>query len=139
MNEVFRPLLRKSVLVFFDDILVYIKTESLHQQHLTEVLQLLHTHQLYANRKKCQFGCEKIEYLGRVISAEGVSVDTEKIKAMADLKEPRNVKALRGFLGLTGYYRKFMKGYWHIPRPLTSQLKKEQFLWNEKATRAFEN
>lgn len=139
MNEVFRPLLRKSVLVFFDDILVYSQNESLHQQHLTEVLNLLQRHQLYANRKKCQFGCEQIEYLGHVISAEGVAADTEKIKAMVEWKQPRNVKALRGFLGLTGYYRKFVMGYGHIARPLTSQLKKEQFLWNDEATKAFEN
>lgn len=82
MNDVFRSLLRKSVLVFFDDILVYIKTEELHKQHLEEVLSLLQRHQLYANRKKCQFGSKKIEYLGHVISAEGVAADEEKIRAM---------------------------------------------------------
>ncbi|CAN7135413.1 unnamed protein product, partial [Brassica rapa subsp. narinosa] len=107
--------------------------------HLAEVLNLLQRHQLYANRKKCQFGCEQIEYLGHVISAEGVAADTEKIKAMVEWKQPRNVKALRGFLGLTGYYRKFVMGYGHIARPLTSQVKKEQFLWNDEATKAFEN
>ena len=139
MNDVFRPFLRKSVLVFFDDILVYSSSEKLHQQHLEEVLRLLRKHQLYANQKKCQFGCKHIEYLRHVISTEGVAADAEKIRAMVDWKIPRNVKALRGFLGLTGYYRKFVKGYGHIAKPLMVQLKKDQFSWSEEATKAFEN
>ena len=139
MNDLFRPLLRISEFVFFDDILVYSSSEKLHQQHLDEVLQLLQKHQLYANRKKCQFGCKQIEYLGHVISAEGVAADEKKIKAMVDWKIPRNVKALRGFLGLNGYYRKFVKGYGHIAKPLTVQLKKDQFTWSEEETQAFEN
>lgn len=72
MNEIFRPHLRKFVLVFFDDILVYSKSKGEHEEHLEEVLRLLEEHQLYANRKKCQFGSEKVEYLGHVISAQGV-------------------------------------------------------------------
>lgn len=138
MNDVFRPLLRRTVLVFFDDILVYNKSEKQHQQHLEEVLQLLQQHQLYANMKKFQFGSKQIEYLGYIISAEGVAADPEKIKAMVEWPIPRNVKQLRGFLGLTGYYRKFVLGYGHIAKPLTVQLKKEQFAWSEGATQAFE-
>lgn len=83
MNEVFHPYLRKFVLVFFDDILVYSRTEEEHQGHLREVMKLLEKNQLYANQKKCSFGSKKIEYLGHIISEEGVAADEAKILPMA--------------------------------------------------------
>ncbi|XP_010497072.1 PREDICTED: uncharacterized protein K02A2.6-like [Camelina sativa] len=104
MNDVFRPFLRKFVLVFFDDILVYSRSKEEHQGHLREVLKLLQQHQLYANRKKCQFGTSTIAYLGHIISLEGVSADPRKIQAMVEWEPPSNIKALRGFLRITGYY-----------------------------------
>lgn len=137
MNEVFKPYLRRFVLVFFDDILVYNPSFEEHTEHLETVLQVLKSQQLYANYKKCEFAQKELAYLGHVISAEGVAVDREKIKAMLDWPLPITIKELRGFLGLTGYYRKFIKGYAKLALPLTDQLKKDSFGWNLEATTAF--
>lgn len=95
-------------------------------------------HQLYAKESKCAFGCREVEYLGHMISKEGVQADPAKIAAMMEWSEPKNPKALRGFLGLTGYYRRFVKGDGGIAAPLIALLKKNSFQWNEKAAKAFE-
>ncbi|TYK23464.1 putative retroelement pol polyprotein [Cucumis melo var. makuwa] len=136
MNNIFKPFLRKFVLVFFDDILVYSRNEEEHELHMKKVLAVLRHHELYANQKKCHFAQEKIEYLGHVISG-GVAVDPEKIKAISDWSQPTNVKETRGFLGLTGYYRRFVRNYGTIATPLTQLLKKGGFNWTEEATLAF--
>jgi hypothetical protein len=138
MNEVFKPHLRKFVLVFFDDILVYSKGLEEHTIHLKTVLQILALHQLYAKMSKCMFATSEVEYLGHIISGEGVKTDPKKIAAMVDWPIPKSLKVLRGFLGLISYYRKFIKGYGQIASPLTSLLKKDAFLWNDKAKKAFE-
>lgn len=138
MNDLFRPYLRKFVLVFFDDILVYSPDMKTHLKHLETVLQLLHLHQFYANFKKCTFGSTRISYLGHIISEQGVAADPEKVEAMLQWPLPKSVTELRGFLGLTGYYRRFVKNYGQIARPLTDQLKKNSFDWNEAATSAFQ-
>jgi hypothetical protein len=123
--------------VFFDDILVYSPSLLDHFEHLKLTLEVLRSNQLFAKKSKCRFGCTEIDYLGHLISAEGVQADGKKLSAMIDWPVPRNLKALRGFLGLTGYYRKFIKGYGSIAAPLTDLLKKNAFSWSELAAQAF--
>ena len=139
MNSIFKPMLRKFVLVFFDDILIYNKSWEDHVQHVDKVLQLLEAHQLYAKPSKCFFGVQEVEYLGHIVSHEGVKADPNKIKAIKEWKIPTTLRHLRGFLGLTGYYRKFVKNYGRIATPLMALLKKDAFSWTPEATKAFED
>ncbi|GJY93175.1 reverse transcriptase [Tanacetum coccineum] len=111
---------------------------SLIVMHLMAVLEVMRAKQLYAKKSKCVFGTSHVEYLGHVISAEGVSTDPSKIKAMQDWPIPASLKQLRGFLGLTGYYRRFIKNFIGISRPLTTLLK-NAFKWNTKAQTSFEH
>ncbi|XP_038678483.1 uncharacterized protein LOC119979936 [Tripterygium wilfordii] len=111
MNKVFEPYLRRFILVFFDDILVYSKNMGEHVEHLKLALEVLKDHQLYAKFSKCSFAAPEVVYLGHVVTAEGVKADPKKLEAMLDWPRPTTVKGLRGFLGLTGYYRKFIKNY----------------------------
>ena len=139
MNSIFKPFLRKFVLVFFDDILIYNRSWKDHVQHVDRVLKLLEEKQLYEKTSKCFFGVQEVEYLGHIVSHEGVKVDPNKIKAIKEWKVPKTIKQLRGFLGLTGYYRKFVKNYGKIAAPLTTLLKKDAFSWSQKTTKAFEH
>ncbi|GJZ05358.1 transposon ty3-G gag-pol polyprotein [Tanacetum coccineum] len=138
MNEVFRQFLRRFTLVFFDDILVYSSTKETHAEHLKQVLQTMRMHKLYAKRSKCVFGADHVEYLGHIITSEGVATDPTKIEAMKSWPTPKTLKQLRGFLGLTGYYRRFIRDYAIISQPLTALLKKNAFKWDDKAQDAFE-
>nr|GEV00916.1 hypothetical protein [Tanacetum cinerariifolium] len=134
---VFKKYLRKFVLVFFDDILVYSPYLSTHVKHLELVLLLLRRHDLFAKQSKCMFGSTTVEYLGHVITGVRVATDDTKIEAMKHWPIPSNLKQLRGFLGLTGYYRRFIKGYALISQPLNRLLKKNAFFWTKEAQSAF--
>lgn len=138
MNELLKNWLRKMVLVFFDDILIYSKSWEEHLHHLEIIFGLLREHQFFAKRSKCEFGTQQIEYLGHIVSVDGVATDPEKIEAMVGWPVPKSVKELRGFLGLTGYYRRFVKSYGQIAKPLTKLLQKGSFQWSEEAQRSFE-
>lgn len=110
MNEIFRPFLRQFVMVFFGDILVYSATLEDHLSHLTLIFQLLQHHKLFVKKSKCVFDRFQIEYLGHVVSRQGVAADPSKLQVIQNWPLHVSIKALRGFLGLTGYYRKFIPG-----------------------------
>ena len=121
MNEVLKPYLRKFALVFFDDNLIYSYNKDSHKNNLLQVFEILRWKYLWVKGKRCCFESSSIEYLGHIISAQAVAVDPKKISDMVDWPTPKDLKALRGFLGLTGYYRPFVKGYSSITCPLTQQ------------------
>ncbi|GAV63615.1 hypothetical protein CFOL_v3_07133 [Cephalotus follicularis] len=108
-----------------------------HIKHLRITLEILKQHSLVAKRSKCIFGGSKVEYLGHFISEQGVSTDPKKVAAIQQWPMPKNLKELRGFLGLTGYYRRFIRNYSLLSKPLTSLLKKDAFKWTEEATDSF--
>jgi hypothetical protein len=138
MNTTLHPLLRCCVIVFFDDILVYSKTLEEHMHHLRQVFQLLAKDHWHIKLSKCKFAQTSISYFGHVISASGVAIDPSKIEAVASWPTPTNVKALRSFLGFTGFYRRFVKHYAIITKPLTALLKKHAlFQWTSKHDTAF--
>jgi len=121
------------VLVFLDDILIYSNTLEDHASHLEEVLATLRQHQLYLKSSKCTFAQDSLEYLGHIISSKGVATDQNKITAMLHWPVPTTVTELRAFLGLTGYYRRFVKHYGLLTKPLTQLLKCKQFARSETA------
>ena len=124
MNRVFRPYLDKFVVVFIDDILVYSRDEQEHEQHLKIVLQTLREKKLYTKLSKCDFWLKKVLFLGHIVSVEGIIVDPTKIEAVVNWKPPRSVTKVRSFLGLVGYYRRFVKGFPIIASLLTKLLRK---------------
>jgi hypothetical protein len=126
MNLVFMKELDKFVMVFIDDILVFSKTKKEHEEHLCIVLQWLHDHQLYAKFSKCEFWLTKVQFLGHVVSSQGISVDLSKVREVLDWKQPRIVHQVRSFLDLAGYYRRFIPNFSKIAKPITDLLKKEE-------------
>ncbi|WVZ49241.1 hypothetical protein U9M48_000615 [Paspalum notatum var. saurae] len=124
---------------FFDDILIYSSSWAEHLQHIHLVLQTLADHSLFLKCSKCSFAASSVAYLGHVISAAGVAMNEDKIRAVLSWPVPRTVRAVRGFLGLAGYYRRFIKGYGAMAAPLTKLLCKEGFRWTSEAETAFVN
>ncbi|KAJ9177049.1 hypothetical protein P3X46_012303, partial [Hevea brasiliensis] len=139
MNRIFHPYLDRFVVVFIDDILVYSKTREEHDEHLRIVLQTLREKKLYAKLSKCDFWLNEIAFLGHIVSADGIRVDPKKIEAVMEWKPPRNTTEVRSFLGLAGYYRRFVKGFSLIAAPMTKLLHKNvRFDWNDKCQTSFE-
>ncbi|AQK92773.1 OSJNBa0059D20.8-like protein [Zea mays] len=137
MNDVLRPCLRRFVLVFFDDILIYSTSWAEHLQHVSIVLESLRAHHLHLKRSKCSFGATSVAYLGHVILEGGVAMDADKVAAVAFWPLPQSARGLRGFLGLAGYYRKFIKDFGLIIAPLTRLLWRDAFAWDDDAQAAF--
>jgi hypothetical protein len=131
MNSVFMPELDKFVVVFIDDILNYSKDEEDHAKHLHIVLQHLRDHQLYAMFSKCEFWLDSVKFLGHTISSKGISVDPNKVQEVMDWKPPTSVHQIRSFLGLAGYYCRFIPDFSRIAKPMTELLKKGvKFVWD---------
>ena len=124
MNRVFSPYLDKFVIVIIDDILVYSGSPKEHAEHLRTVLQILRERQLYTKFSKCQLWLDKVAFLGHVNLAEGISVDPQKIEAIVSWKPPTNVSEVRSFLGLAGYYKKFVEGFLKIANPIDQSIEK---------------
>jgi hypothetical protein len=138
MNGVFREYLDKFVQVFIDDILIYSRMMEEHDEHLRLVLQCLRENKLYGKLSKCSFYQSRIHYLGHVISDEGIIVDPTKVEAIMEWPAPTNVPEVRSFMGLAGYYRRFVEGFSKIANPITElQKKNKKFVWTEKCTEAF--
>jgi len=139
MNSTLAPLLRKCVLVFFDDILVYSPSLEEHLCHLRLILELLAKDKWQVKLSKCSFAQQQLAYLGHIISGKGVATDPAKISAIVQWPVPSFVKELRSFLGLAGYYRKFVKHFAVLAKPLTSLLKKQVLLvWTQDHDTAFQ-
>ena len=137
MNDLLRPYLRKFVLVFFDDILIFSSNFTDHLNHLQVIFNLLQSNQFVVKLSKCVFAVDKVHYLGHVISKGTVAPDPEKVKAILDWPPPRSLTALRGFLGLTGFYRRFVRHYASLAAPLTDLLRSTNFVWSSAAASAF--
>jgi hypothetical protein len=139
MNKVFMEYLDRFVVVFIDDILIYSRNESDHEQHPRLVLQKLRDNQLYAKFSKCEFWIDKVPFLGHIISNGGIAVDPAKVKEIMEWRVPTTVTEIRSFLGLVGYYRRFNEGFSKIAKPMTSLLeKRREFKWDEKCKDSFD-
>jgi hypothetical protein len=138
MNKVFMEYLDKFVVVFIDDILVFSRNEEEHEEHLRLVLQKLQEHQLYAKFSKCDFWLREASFLGHIITDGGIAMDLRKIQDVLNWNPPKNVLEIRSFLGLAGYYRRFIEGFSKIVKPLTSLLEKgKEFKWDDKCQACF--
>ncbi|KAL0536343.1 hypothetical protein IC582_025289 [Cucumis melo] len=131
MNRVFKDFLDSFVIVFIDNILIYSKIEAEHEEHLHKVLETLRANRLYAMFSKCEFWLNKVSFLGHVVSSEAVSLDPTNIEAVTNWPRPSTVSKIRSFLGLAGYYRRFVEDFSRITSPLTQLTKKgTPFVWS---------
>ena len=132
MHRVFQPYLDQFVVVVVDDILIYSKSEEENEDHLRVVLQILRDHQLYAKFRKYEFWLTEVKFLGHVMSASSMSVDLEEIKAIMSWERPKSVFEIRSFLGLAGYYRRFIEDFSRLATSMTRLTRKEvKFKWND--------
>ncbi|GJU19909.1 putative reverse transcriptase domain-containing protein [Tanacetum coccineum] len=139
MNRVCKPFLDKFVIVFIDDILIYSKNKKEHEEHLKAILELLKKEELYAKFSKCEFWLPKVQFLGHVIDSQGIHVDPTKIESIKDWASPKTPTEIHQFLGLAGYYRRFIEGFLKIAKPMTKLTqKKVKFVWGDKQEAAFQ-
>jgi hypothetical protein len=138
MNMVFMPKLDKFVLIFIDDILIYSKNEEEHEKHLRIILQWLSEHKLYDKFSKCAFWLKEVPFLGHVISTEGVAIDPSKVQEVLKWKSLRSVTQIHSFLGLAGYYHRFIPNFSKIAKPMTMLLEMDaKFKWSQECEEAF--
>ncbi|XP_074322839.1 uncharacterized protein LOC141659812 [Apium graveolens] len=139
MNRIFKEYLDKFVIVFIDDILIYSKTEEDHAEHVRTDLEILRKKKLYAKLSKCEFWLQEVQFLGHIVSNEGIKVDPIKIEAIMNWERPRTPTEVRSFLGLAGYYRRFVQNFSRIATSLTKLTRKnEKFIWNDKCEESFQ-
>ncbi|KAI3739445.1 hypothetical protein L2E82_29849 [Cichorium intybus] len=139
MNRVCKPYLDKFVIVFIDDILIYSRTKEEHGQHLRIILELLRQEKLYANFSKCEFWIRKVQFLCHVVNNKGIHVDPSKIDAIKNWETPKTPTEIRQFLGLAGYYRRFIENFSKIAKPLSTLTQKDKtFVWEEQQETAFQ-
>jgi hypothetical protein len=137
MNSVFMDYLNKFVVVFIDDILIYSQSEEEHVDHLKMVLQRLQEHQLYAELSKCEFWTDKVLFLGHIINKDGLALDSKKVADILNWKAPTNVRGIKSFIAMAGYYRRFIEGFSKIARPMKALLaNKVEFKWTQKCQEA---
>ncbi|WVZ52281.1 hypothetical protein U9M48_003357 [Paspalum notatum var. saurae] len=140
MNSVFMDYLDKFVVVFIDDIMIYSKTEAEHEEHLSLVLQRLREHKLYSKFSKCEFWIDEVRFLGHVVSKGGIAVDPSKVSTVTNWKVLEIPKEVRGFLGLAGYYRRFIENFSKIANPMTFLLENDaEFRWTNAQQAAFDD
>ena len=125
MNDIFSDLLDVCVVIYLDDILIYLKNMSKHHRHVKEVLKCLHKAGLYAKAEKCKFHSKSVEYLGYILSLSGLTMSDDKIKIIQDWPEPKKVKDIQFFLGFTNFYCRFIFNYSDIVIPLTHLIRKD--------------
>jgi hypothetical protein len=139
MNSIFVEELDVFVVIFIDDILIYSKTQEDHAHHIHIVLQKLREHHLYAKFSKCEFWLEEVSFLGHILYKDGVAVDPSKVQDVLEWKQPRSVTDIRSFLGLAGYYRRFIENFSKIAKPMTELLKNGvKFEWSQAWEEAFQ-
>ena len=139
MNEIFKPYVDLFVIVIFDDILVYSKSKKEHEEHLRMVLEILRERKLYAKFSKCEFWLDSLSFFGNVFYKDGVMVDPSNIEAVKSWERPTNVKEVRSFVGLAGYYRQFVKGFSSIASHLTNLTKQSvPFVWSDECEESFQ-
>jgi hypothetical protein len=139
MNGVFMDYLDKFVVLFIDDILIYSQNEQEHEEHLRKVLQRLRDCQLYAKLSKCEFWISEVLFLGHIINRDGLALDPKKVTMILDWKASKDVRGIKSFIGMVGYYRRFIEGFSKIARPIIALLaKKVEFKWTLARQESFE-
>ncbi|GJU74376.1 putative nucleotidyltransferase, ribonuclease H [Tanacetum coccineum] len=139
MNRMCKPYLDKFVIVFIDDILIYSRNKDGHANHLRVILELLKEEKLYAKFSKCDFWIHMVQFLGHLIDSQGLHVDPSKIEAVKNWTSPTTPTEIRQFLGLAGYYRRFIQGFSKIAKPLTKLTQKnKKYIWEKDQETAFQ-